>query len=82
MWMFSRGDIDVAEKVLAHERVVRLRMLVRQPTYSSRLKVRTPREIEAVLAVHPHEFAIHRERRAARGEAEHGVRFASARVAR
>src|SRR5580692_774250 len=65
------GDVDVSEKVLLHETVVRLRMFGCQPHIFVEVKGRYPAPIEVLS----YQFTIQAQRCAAGGETEDCVGF-------
>src|SRR4030095_8952097 len=66
-------DVDVVEQVLPHESVIALWMIWTETDVLVEVERGHTGKIEAFLAMHAREFAIHRERRAACCQAEHAV---------
>src|SRR5262245_29799612 len=61
--------------MLAHELMISMRMPRWQAHVFVEIKCRDARKIEAVFAMHAHEFAVRCERRVAGRKAEHAIGF-------
>src|SRR4029077_10352903 len=63
-----RGDVDVAEKILAHKKVKALRMIRCDAEVLIEIKGSDMREVERLLAIETNDFDVHSEGGAAGGE--------------
>jgi hypothetical protein len=68
-------DVDVPKEVLVHEVAVALVMIGREADILIEVESGDAAEIQVLLLVHAHEFPVKALRRAAGGEAEHGIGF-------